>query len=390
MRILIAEDESIIRLGLKSMLQELGHEVFAAANGREALQMARHHDPELAILDIKMPYTDGLQAARTLARTQPMPILLLTAFSQQDLIEEAAELPIQGYLVKPIKTEELAAAIAVATRRFADMQVLALENQKLEDQLLTRKLIERAKGKLMQDGLSEEEAYLAIQEQARSNRQSIKQAALAFYRRSYKKRPCTNAGSHHYGSERLVATTAASTPSSTTSAGTGIRSNRVNVNSSASTSTSMRTRSPAANSPFSRRTDSGLSTKRWMARFNGRAPKSLSNPWPASQRLAPSVSSMRQLTLLSQPFLHITHLQIDDLDHIFFAQRLKDDDLVNTIDELRPEGRLQGVFNALVVCGLFLVTPAGEAQGPGAACTNDVPTLLVITMTVLRKLTTRP
>jgi response regulator NasT len=179
MRILIAEDESIIRLGLKSMLQELGHEVFAAANGREALQMARHHDPQLAILDIKMPYTDGLQAARTLARTQPMPILLLTAFSRQDLIEEAAELPIQGYLVKPIKTEELAAAIAVATRRFTDMQVLARENQKLEDQLLTRKLLERAKSKLMQEGLTEQEAYLAIQEQARSRRQSIKQAALA-------------------------------------------------------------------------------------------------------------------------------------------------------------------------------------------------------------------
>jgi response regulator NasT len=112
-----------------------------------------------------------------------MPILLLTAFSQQDLIEEAAELPIQGYLVKPIKTEELAAAIAVATRRFNDMQSLAAENQKLGEQLQTRKLIERAKGKLMQDGLSEEEAYLAIQTQARDYRQSIKEAALAVIER---------------------------------------------------------------------------------------------------------------------------------------------------------------------------------------------------------------
>ena len=98
------------------MLQEMGHEVYAAANGREALQMARHHDPQLAILDIKMPFTDGLEAARVLARTQPLPILLLTAFSQQDLIEEAVGLPIQGYLVKPIKPEELAAAIAVVHR----------------------------------------------------------------------------------------------------------------------------------------------------------------------------------------------------------------------------------------------------------------------------------
>ena len=179
MRILIAEDESIIRLGLKTMLQEMGHEVYAATNGREALQMARRHDPELAILDIKMPFTDGLETARVLTRTQPLPILLLTAFSQQDLIEEAAGLPIQGYLVKPIKPEELAAAIAVATKRFEDMQTLTQEKERLEEQLITRKLIERAKGKLMQEGLSEEEAYRAIQEQARNNRLSIREAALA-------------------------------------------------------------------------------------------------------------------------------------------------------------------------------------------------------------------
>ena len=179
MKILIAEDESIIRLGLKSMLQEMGHEIYAATNGREALEMARRYDPDMAILDIKMPYTDGLQAAKVLSRTQPMPILLLTAFSQQDLVEEAAELPIQGYLVKPIKSDELAAAITVANRRFMEMQSLVLEKERLEEQLETRKLIELAKGKLMQTGLSEEEAYLAIQRQARQNRQSIKEVALA-------------------------------------------------------------------------------------------------------------------------------------------------------------------------------------------------------------------
>lgn len=178
MKILLAEDESIIRLGLKSMLQEMGHEVYAAANGREALEMARRHDPDMAILDIKMPYTDGLQAAKVLSRTQPMPILLLTAFSQQDLVEEAAELPIQSYLVKPIKSEELAAAITVANKRFLEMQSLALEKERLEEQLQTRKLIDRAKGKLMQTGLSEEEAYLAIQRQARNNQQSIREATI--------------------------------------------------------------------------------------------------------------------------------------------------------------------------------------------------------------------
>ncbi len=178
MRILIAEDESIIRLGLKSMLQEMGHEVYAATNGREALDMARRHDPDLAILDIKMPFTDGLQAAKVLSHTQPMPILLLTAFSQQDLVEEAAELPIQGYLIKPIKQEELAAAIAVASRRFMEMQALAIERQRLKEQLAIRKLIDRAKGRLMQTGMSEEEAYLTIQRHARQNQQSIKETSL--------------------------------------------------------------------------------------------------------------------------------------------------------------------------------------------------------------------
>lgn len=179
MRILIADDESIIRMGLKAMLNDMGHEVLTATNGREALQMARQHQPELAILDIKMPYTDGLQAARTLARVHPIPMLLLTAFSEQDLIEQAADLPIQGYLIKPIKPEELAAAIAVANRRFADALSLQQRADKLEDELVTRKLLDRAKGKLMATGLTEEEAYQTIQRQARTNRQSLRQVALA-------------------------------------------------------------------------------------------------------------------------------------------------------------------------------------------------------------------
>ena len=179
MKILIAEDESIIRMGLKSMLQELGHEVYAAVNGREALQMARKFNPDLAILDIKMPYTDGLQAAKTLAQTDPLPILLLTAFSEEELIEQASDLPIQGYLIKPIKPEELSAAIAVAIKRFRETRTLEAENVKLEQMLITRKLIDRAKGKLMEQGLSEEEAYLTIQKQARDNRQTITEAALA-------------------------------------------------------------------------------------------------------------------------------------------------------------------------------------------------------------------
>jgi response regulator NasT len=183
MRILIADDESIIRLGLKSMLQEMGHEVIAATNGREALRLAEHHHPDLAVLDIKMPYTDGLQAARTLVRTYPLPVLLLTAYSEQDLIEKAADLPIQGYLVKPVKTEELRAAIAVASKRFEEMQTLAERATRLEHYLATRKLVDRAKGKLIESGLSEEEAYRRIQEYARRNRQTMADAAEAILRR---------------------------------------------------------------------------------------------------------------------------------------------------------------------------------------------------------------
>lgn len=185
MLILLADDESIIRLGLKSMLQEMGHQVISATNGREALRLAEQHDPDLAILDIKMPYTDGLQAARTLARTNPLPILLLTAYSEQDLIEKAADLPIQGYLVKPIKSEELRAAIIVAHKRFQETQLLAKRATRLEHDLATRKLLDRAKGKLMQDGLSEEEAYRRIQEDARHKRQTIAEAAEAILRKVF-------------------------------------------------------------------------------------------------------------------------------------------------------------------------------------------------------------
>ena len=184
MRILIADDESIIRMGLKSILQEQGHEVMAATNGREALEMARRHRPELAILDIKMPFTDGLQAAKTLARTQPMPILLLTAFSEQDLIDKASDLPIQGYLLKPVEPGALAAAISVAVKRFQDSQALKKEADKLADALETRKLLDKAKARLMATGLSEDEAYKAIQKQARNGRISLRAVATAILKKS--------------------------------------------------------------------------------------------------------------------------------------------------------------------------------------------------------------
>ena len=178
MKILIADDESIIRMGLKSMLVELGHEVTAATNGREATQMIRRQQFDLAILDIKMPYTDGLEAAKIIAKVQPMPVLLLTAFSEQDLVEKATDLPIQGYLIKPIKPEELSAAITVAYKRFADTQAISAHAQKLEQSLEVRKLIDRAKGRLMANGMDEEEAYLLMQSAARQSRKSMREVAV--------------------------------------------------------------------------------------------------------------------------------------------------------------------------------------------------------------------
>jgi response regulator NasT len=179
MLILIADDESIIRLGLKSMLEGLGYQVIAATNGREAIRLAERQRPDLVILDIHMPYTDGLQAARAILAARPLPVLILTAFSEQDLIDRATDLPIQGYLVKPVQPEELSAAITVAVKRFAESQALAAHAAQLEADLATRKLIDRAKGKLMQGGLSEEAAYRAIQERARRERQTLAAAAAA-------------------------------------------------------------------------------------------------------------------------------------------------------------------------------------------------------------------
>ncbi len=179
MEILIADDEPIIRMGLKAMLQEMGHQVTAARNGQEALRLARRQPFDLAILDIKMPHTDGLQAARTLARIAPLPVILLTAFSERDLVEEAADLPIQGYLVKPVQPGQLLAAIAVAHKRFAEQAQSRERLQAVEQELAHRKLIERAKGRLMAGGLSEEQAYQAMQRQARQARRPMHEVAQA-------------------------------------------------------------------------------------------------------------------------------------------------------------------------------------------------------------------
>lgn len=182
LHILVADDEAIIRLGLKAMLNALGHEVWLANNGREALQVARTHSLDLALLDIQMPLTDGLEAAKVLARKHPLPIIFLTAYGQQDLIEKAAALPIQGYLIKPVNERELAAAITVALARFAELQALQQEKAHLQADLETRKLVEQAKGVLMQTGLTEAEAHQTLHRRARTERLSLRAVAEAVLR----------------------------------------------------------------------------------------------------------------------------------------------------------------------------------------------------------------
>lgn len=177
LRILVADDEAIIRLGLKSMLQAMGHEALLATNGREALDIARTASPDLAILDIRMPLTDGLEAAKVIARKHPMPVLLLTAYSEQDLIRKAAELPIQSYLIKPVDERDLSAAIQIAIARFSDAQAAQEKIVELEETIETRKLVEKAKGLLIKSGLTEEAAYLTIQRRARDERTSMRRVA---------------------------------------------------------------------------------------------------------------------------------------------------------------------------------------------------------------------
>ena len=186
LKIIVADDESIIRLGLKGMLSELGHEPFLASNGREALNLARTLDADLALLDINMPMTDGLEAAKVIAKKHPMPIIFLSAYGQQDLIEKATQLPIHGYLIKPVNERDLAAAIGVALARFKEQQLALREAEKLREDLETRKIVDRAKGVLIDRGMNEHDAYQSIQRQARDNRTSMREVAETILRENQK------------------------------------------------------------------------------------------------------------------------------------------------------------------------------------------------------------
>jgi response regulator NasT len=185
LRILLAEDESIIRMGLRRILEDAGHRVVAAPDGRTAVKLARQTGPDLAILDIKMPGLDGLEVARQIYARRPLPIVVLTAYGDRELVGQAAGLPILAYLIKPVDEQELLATLEVVTARFAEQQHLVRQANDLEEQLEARKLVERAKGVLMQrESLGEKEAYLRIQRQARQERRTMRQVAEAILRRA--------------------------------------------------------------------------------------------------------------------------------------------------------------------------------------------------------------
>ena len=180
-QVVIAEDEAIIRLDLKETLEEEGYEVVGeTGRGDEAVALVREHSPDLAILDIKMPGLDGLAAAREIAGERRAAVLILTAFSQRDLIEQARDAGAMAYLVKPFARHELVPAIELAVSRFAERRALEDEVATLTDRLETRKLVDRAKGLLMtRRQMSEPDAFRWIQRTAMDRRTTMKAVAEA-------------------------------------------------------------------------------------------------------------------------------------------------------------------------------------------------------------------
>ena len=178
-RVLIAEDEALIRLDLKEMLQEEGFDVVAeVSDGATAVRLARELRPDLAILDLKMPVMDGIQAAEQITTERLSAVLILTAFSQRDLIERARQAGAMAYLVKPFQKHDLLPAIEIAAGRFKDLQGLEAEVGTLTDRLEARKLVERAKGLLQQhEQMSEPDAFRWLQRTAMERRLSMRAVA---------------------------------------------------------------------------------------------------------------------------------------------------------------------------------------------------------------------
>jgi len=162
--VLVAEDETLIRLDVCGMLEAAGHTVCAEArDGAEAVELARSLEPDLAVLDVKMPHLDGIEAARRILEERPVPIVIVSAFSERVLVERAAEAGVFGYLAKPFREDRLLPAIATARARFEELVAVRSEVESLAEALAVRKAIERAKGILMEkEGLTEAQAFARL------------------------------------------------------------------------------------------------------------------------------------------------------------------------------------------------------------------------------------
>ncbi len=181
LRVVVAEDEALIRMDLVEMLREEGYDVVGeAGDGDEAIRLAREARPDLIVMDIKMPGTDGLEAARTIAAERLAPVVMLTAFGQRELVEQARDAGAMAYLVKPFSKNDVVPAIEVAASRFAEVAALEAEVAGLTERLETRKTVERAKGLLMaRKKMSEPDAFRWIQRTAMDRRTTMKAVADA-------------------------------------------------------------------------------------------------------------------------------------------------------------------------------------------------------------------
>ena len=178
-RVVVAEDEAIIRLDLVETLREQGFDVVAdTGRGDEAVRLVAEHRPDVAILDVKMPGLDGIEAARRIAPQRGTAVVILTAFSQRELVEQAREAGAMTYLVKPYRREALVPAVELALARYREMQALEGQVDNLEDRLEVRKMVDRAKGRLIDaHSLSEQDAYAFIQRTAMSQRRTMRDVA---------------------------------------------------------------------------------------------------------------------------------------------------------------------------------------------------------------------
>jgi response regulator NasT len=181
MKILIAEDETIIRMDLRALLEAAGFEICAEArDGEEAVELARSEEPDLAVLDVKMPRLDGIEAAKRILEERPIPIVMVTAYGERELVARAVEAGVFGYLVKPFREQDLLPAIRTARARHEELAALREQADSLAEALASRKSIERAKGLLMErEGLTEQEAFARLRKASQVSGRPMKVVAEA-------------------------------------------------------------------------------------------------------------------------------------------------------------------------------------------------------------------